>query len=582
MKFADLVAIYEALEATPKRLEMTEILQQFLRTVPPDLVDRVVYLTQGTLRPEYEGVELGLAEKLVLRTLAFTTGLPATEVEAAYNRLGDLGQVASEALQRKRQRTLYGAPLTVGHVYDNLFRIATAGGTGSQEEKMKLLADLLHDATPAEARYILRIVVGKMRLGVADMTLVDALAVAFATKEERDRVERAYNVSSDLGTVARVLATEGLSGLEDIHLQIGIPVRAMLCERLPDLAQVLEKLGRCALEYKYDGLRIQAHVGKEKVTLFSRRLENLTSQFPDLVAGIQEAFRGTAAILEGEAVPVDPDRGAFLPFQAVSIRRGRKYDIERAVEETPVHLLLFDCLRRDGDDLLTEPFSKRRKALEKAVRTTERVQLATMRVTADLTEAEAFFDEALEKGCEGIIAKALDSPYAAGARGWQWIKYKADYMAEMVDTIDLVVVGAFAGRGRRAGTYGALLMAAYDEEEDRFRTVCKLGSGFDDATLGKLPEKLKPYALDAPHARVDSKLEADQWFEPAVVLEVLGSEITVSPMHTAGIDALRAGSGLAIRFPRFTGRWRTDKGARDATTVKELLGIYRSQLKTAA
>lgn len=582
MKFADLVDVYERLEETPKRLEMTEILQEFLRRVPPEVMPQVVYMTQGILRPAYEGIEVGLGEKLILRALAFTTGHAEAELEAAWKRLGDLGSVAEEALQRKRQRTLFASELTIQKVHDNLLRIAQATGSGSQEEKIKLLADLLHDATPREARFILRAVVGKMRLGVASMTLVDALAAAFATKEERDLVERAYNVSSDLGRVARILAEEGLDGLEEVHLRVGVPVRAMLCERLPTLDQVFGKMGRPALEYKYDGLRIQAHVRDGRVQLFSRRLEDLTEQFPDLVEGIQAAFQGKEGVVEGEAVPVDVNTGAFLPFQAVSTRRGRKYGLEAAVEETPVRLLVFDCLYLDGDELLRQPYARRREALEGCIQETEGVALAEVRITDSRAEAEAFFDEAVERGCEGVIAKDLASAYQAGSRGWQWIKYKRDYKAEMADTVDLVVVGAFAGRGRRAGTYGALLMAAYDTAEDRFRTACKLGSGFDDATLLALPDRLDAHRIEARHARVDSELEADAWFEPAVVLEVLGAEITLSPTHTAGRGALKEATGLAIRFPRFTGRWREDKKPRDATSVDELLSMYRSQTKQAS
>jgi DNA ligase-1 len=579
MRFADLVEVYERLEGTTKRLEMTEYLREFFQKVPAEVIDKVVYLTQGTLFPDFMGIEIGLAEKLVIRALAFTTGLSMQEVEEIWKRVGDMGTVAEEVLKQKRQRTLFAEPLTVQKVYENLVRIAQASGPGSQDEKIKLLADLLHDAAPKEARYILRTVVGKMRLGVADMTIIDALAAAFATKEDRDRVERAYNVSSDLGKVARVLAEKGLEGLEEIHLQVGVPVRAMLCERLPSLEQVFEKLGKCALEYKYDGLRIQAHVDGGSIQLFSRRLENLTEQFPDIVEEVGQAFTGKEGIIEGEAVPIDVNTGAFLPFQEVSHRRGRKYDIEKAAEETPVHLLLFDCLYLDGRELVEEPYIVRRKALEGCIRETEKVKLAETLVTEDIKEAERFFERAIEQGCEGLIAKDLDSQYDAGARGWQWIKYKRDYMAEMADTVDLVIVGAFAGRGRRAGTYGALLMAAYEPDTDTFKTVCKLGSGFDDETLFSLPEMLRKYEVPERHPKVDSRLEADRWFEPAVVIEVLGAEITLSPMHTCGLDAVKEGSGLAIRFPRFTGRWREDKGPRDATTVGELISMYKSQLK---
>ncbi len=578
MRFAELVEVYERLEATTKRLEMIEALRDLLRRVPPNVIRRVVYLTQGNLAPGFQAVKMGLAEKMVIRALALATGLPRDDVETRWKALGDMGTVAERAFEARTQRKLTSEALTVEKVHGNLAGIAEAAGTGSQEEKIRLLADLLNDATPVEARYILRVVVGKMRLGVADMTLVEALAQAFATKEDKPAVERAYNVSSDLGHVAEALAESGLSGLKDIHLRVGVPVRSMLAERLPSLEQVVEKLGRSAMEFKYDGLRIQAHIDPEEVILYSRRFDILTPQFPDIVEGLRDAFQAKSAILDGEAVPIDLNTGAFLPFQEVAHRR-RKYGIQEALQRVPVALLAFDCLALDEEDFLERPYTDRRKALGRALRETERVRLSERIVTDDPEEARRFFEKVIEQGGEGVIAKDLDSPYEAGSRGWQWIKYKRDYKAELADTVDLVIVGSFAGRGRRAGTYGALLMAAYDPEEDDFKTVCKLGSGFDDATLFALPERLRNLRLDQKDPRVDSNLEADGWFEPAVVMEVLGAEITLSPMHTAGFGAIRPDAGLAIRFPRFTGRWRDDKGPREATSVAEIVSLYKNQLK---
>ena len=355
----------------------------------------------------------------------------------------------------------------------------------------------------------------------------------------------------------------------------------MLCERLETLEEILQRLGTCALEYKYDGLRVQAHIGRSETRLFSRHLENITVQFPDLVTGLKDAYRGTEGIVEGEAVPVDANTGEFLPFQEVSRRRGRKYDVDVMMKEYPVTLFLFDCLLDGGEDTTGRPYTERRRLLHDRVRANEHVQLATFIETGDLKEAEAFFDTALQIGGEGLVAKALGSTYDAGARGYQWIKFKREYAAAMSDTVDLVVVGAFAGRGKRAGTYGALLMAAYDKGADVFRTVCKLGSGFDDATLSTLPEKLAPRQTPHQPARVDSKLEPDAWFEPAVVLEVLGAEITLSPVHTGGQDLIRKGAGFAIRFPRFTGKWREDKGPEDATTTSEIQSMYERQGKVA-
>ena len=581
MLFARAVEYYERIEATTKRLEMTDLLVQLFRETPKEDLGRLVYLTQGKVHPDYMGIELGLAEKLVIRVLAHATGLAEPRVTEKWKAKGDLGLVAEEAIGERRQRPLESKPLTVDRVYANLDEIARASGGGSQERKINLLADLVNSAAPKEAKYIVRTVVGKMRLGVADMTIVDALAATFATKGDRDAVERAYNVSSDLGEVANHLATEGLAGLSKVHLQLFRPVRSMLCERLETLEEILHRLGNCALEYKYDGLRVQAHIGASQIRLFSRHLEDTTAQFPDLVDGLRRAFAGSEGILEGEAVPVDPNTGEFLPFQEVSRRRGRKYDVDVMMKEYPVVLFLFDCLLDGGEDLTDRPYVERRARLHERIRANDRVQLAVYTETSDVREAEAFFDTALQVGGEGLVAKALESTYEAGARGYHWIKFKRDYAAAMSDTVDLVIVGAFAGRGKRAGGYGALLMAAYDKGGDVFRTVCKLGSGFDDVTLAALPERLRAHRTDRRPARVDSKLESDAWFEPAAVLEVLGAEITLSPVHTGGQDLVRKGAGFAIRFPRFTGKWREDKGPEDATTVDEIREMYEKQQKVA-
>src|SRR2546428_6694483 len=459
MQFARVVDAYEKIEATTKRLEMTNLLVGLLRDTPKEDLDKVVYLTQGRIHPDYSGIELGLAEKMVIRVLAHATGLEEARVERMWKEKGDLGLVAEEAIAARRQKPLESTPLTVSKVHANLDAIAREGGEGSQDRKIRLLSDLLGNATPREAKYIIRMVVGKMRLGVADMTIVDALAATFATKTDRDRVERAYNVSSDLGEVARVLASKGLSGLESVRLQLFRPIRAMLAERLETLEEILQRLGKCALEYKYDGLRVQAHITPKRIELFSRHLENITGQFPEIVEGLRSAVKDRNAIIEGEAVPVEPNTGEFLPFQEVSRRRGRKTDVERMAKEFPVSLFTFDCLLRGEEDLTPRPYSERRKALETVINVSEGIRHSTVRVTDDVKEAERFFDEALQAGCEGLMAKALDSTYDAGARGFKWIKFKKEYSAALSDTIDLGVVGAFAGRGKRAGSYGALLMA---------------------------------------------------------------------------------------------------------------------------
>ena len=582
MLYREVADFYEKVEATTKRLEITALLVDMLKKSDCGEIANVVYMTHGRLFPDFIPVKIGMAEKMALRTLATVSRADASAVESMYREKGDIGIVGEELLARAARTRLGGAELNVNEVHGMLSDITGATGAGSQEQKVNLLANLLASSTPKEAKYILRIVIGKMRIGVAAMTLVEALATTFATKADKDEVERSFNITSDLGTVASTMCREGLPGLKKLKLRVNVPLRSMLAERLPGIREILDKMGgRAAFDYKYDGLRMQAHIDNGKVRLFSRQLEELTGQFPEIVESVSSAFRGQTGIIEGECVPVDINTGELLPFQVVSRRRGRKHGVSEAVEEFPVTLFLFDLLLYNGEDYTGRPFPERRDKLNESIGKNDRVKLSTVVVTGSEEEAEAFFNESLESGCEGIVAKSVanDSVYQAGARGWLWIKYKKDYKAEMIDTVDLVVIGAFAGRGRRSGTYGALLMATYDKQKDAFETVTKLGSGFDDETLVSLPPMLREYQLKERDPSVESRAAADYWFKPVVVLEVLGAEITHSPIHTCCWGQVRKDAGLAIRFPRFTGNFRKDKGAYDATTSNEILEMYRMQLK---
>ncbi|MEM3881418.1 MAG: ATP-dependent DNA ligase [Candidatus Bathyarchaeia archaeon] len=582
MDYAVIAEAYERIEATTKRLEMTDLLVDLLKKTPKDAIDKVVYLTQGKLYPDFVGLEIGVAERLAIKALARAAGRKESEIEEDLKKSGDIGETAQDFIAKKRQVTFFQKPLTVQRVYETLDKMAKTTGAGAVDTKMALLAGLLSDATPKEAKYLMRTVTGNLRLGIADMTVLDALAIAYGGgKEARELTERAYNISSDLGRVAKVLAEQGLEGIKQFQVVVFEPIRPMLAERLSSPEEILEKLGgKCVAEYKYDGERVQAHKKGEEVVLYSRRLENISDQYPDAIALVREHVKAQEAILEAECVAVDLDTGEMRPFQELMHRR-RKYEIEQAMEQYPVSLFMFDALYVDGKDLTLEAYPVRRKALEKVLKESDRVKAAKHILTSNAAELEAFFEEAIAEGCEGLICKSIgkDSVYQAGARGWLWIKYKRDYKSEMTDTVDLVVVGAFHGRGKRAGTYGALLLAAYNPETDTFETVTKCGTGFTDKDLAELPEMLRKHVIPRKHSRVQSTLEADVWFEPKLVLEILGAEITLSPIHTCAMDSIRKGSGLAIRFPRFTGKYRTDKAAEDATTSAEIVEMYRSQLK---
>jgi DNA ligase-1 len=579
VRYSELVKVYEKIEATTKRLEMTGYLVELFKKARKE-IDKVVYLTQGKLYPDFVDIELGIAEKLAARAIALAYGRSTREVERELREKGDLGLVAERLAESRAQATLFRKPLSISGVYETLDRIARASGQGSVDLKMRLLSGLFADAEPKEAKYIIRTVTGKLRLGIADMTLLDALAIAYTgSKEGREAIERAYNLTSDLGDVAATLAEKGLEGIKSYRVSVGRPIRMMLAQRLTTPEEVLEKLGgRAACEWKYDGERIQVHKKNGEVTLFSRRLENITLQYPDACELSRSHIKAGEAIIEGEVVAVDPDTGDMLPFQDLMHRR-RKYGIEEAKEKFPVSLYLFDALYIDGDDLTQAPYKERRRRLSEAVEETPRLRLAEAKVMEKPKEIEAFFDEAIEAGCEGLILKSVDGVYQAGARGWLWIKLKRSYQSKMVEPIDVVVVGAFAGRGKRSGTYGALLAGVYDKEKDAFVTICKVGSGFTDEVLENLPKMLSPHRIGHVHARVKSSLEADVWFSPAVVMEIIGDELTLSPVHTCAYGIIREGAGIAVRFPRFTGRWRVDKAPEDATTVKEILDMYRAQLK---
>jgi len=584
MLYATLVETYESLEATSKRLEMTVILADLLRSAKPEELEKVIYLTQGKIHPNWTGEpEIGIAEKMAIETIAMASGMKKDEVRGLMTETGDIGLAAERALREKRMGKLGGEPLTVSKVYNTLDQVAKESGKGSSGRKIDRLVRLIVDASPLEARYLARTVVGALRLGVGDMTILDALAQAYTgSAKNRDLLERAYNLTSDLGYVARTLAESGLQAMVEVKVAVGKPIRMMLAQRLSTPEETVEKLGGlCSAEYKLDGERFQIHKKNGDIQIFSRRLENITHMYPDAVEMARIHVKAGEAIIEGEAVAVDPETNEMRPFQTLMQRR-RKYRIKEMMEKLPVAVFLFECLYSDGEDLTLEPYTVRRWRLNEIVEETERFRLVRAAETPAPDELERFFEEAIAKGCEGLVVKstAEDSIYRAGARSWLWVKLKRSYQSKMVEPVDLVVVGAFHGRGRRAGSYGALLAAAYDPKADVFRTVCKVGSGFTDENLGRLPGMLDEYRRDERHPRVDAILEADVWFSPSLVIEVLGDEITLSPIHTSAFNLVRENSGLAIRFPRFTGRWREDKAPEDATQVKEIVDMYNSQLKT--
>jgi len=579
MLYSDIASVFDKVEGTGSRLEMTAILSELFKTLDPSALKDVVHLSQGKLHPDFFPQKLGMSDKLVLRAISLTSGFSDAEVEKLWVKEGDPGTVAELLMKDKKQTALFSSPLTVERVMKGLLQIEGSEGKDSQERKMKLLANLLHDSGPVEARYLCRIVTGRMRVGAGSMTILDALSSSFADKTDRPEIERAFNVTCDMGLVAETLASGGMEAIRNVHVKVGNPLKVMLAERLPSLEGIMERMeGKCAMEYKYDGIRVQAHISEEGVKLYSRRLEDLTTNFPDIAKALKEAFKGKEAIVEGECVSVDVKNGKMLPFQEVTHRR-RKHGMEDAVKDYPVRIFLFDLLLSDGVDTTLDPYVRRRETLASLFRDSENITMSNMRLISSTEEANEFFNDALSAGCEGIMAKSVSdsSVYRAGSRGFLWIKYKKDYRSDLTDTFDLAVVGAFYGMGKRKGKYGALLMASYDRELQTYVTICKLGTGFDDAFLDSMPELLNKYKSEQRPNNVNSKMIPDVWFHPSVVLEVTGAELSVSPIHTAAEGVFKEDAGLGLRFPRFTGRVRNDKGAEESTSVEEAIEMYEMQ-----
>ena len=466
--------------------------------------------------------------------------------------------------------------LTISELFQGLHKVAEAEGNKSIDVKVNQIAKMLQKTSPKGAKYLIRIALGTLRMGVGDMTVLDSLAIAFTgEKKNKKFLEDAYNICPDVGIVAETIAKEGLKGIEKIDIHVGRPIKMMLCQRVKDIEEIKDKIpGKIEVEEKYDGERIQAHKTKGKITLFSRRLENITEQYPDVIQYLEKQVKAKEYVLEGEVVAID-EKNNVLPFQILMQRR-RKYDIEEYVKKIPVCFFLFELIYLEGKSYLQSPHPERMDALKKITTPGKHLTMAGKIITKNIDEVDKFFKNSLKEGYEGIIAKSMaeDSVYQPGSRGWLWIKWKKDYVEELVDNFDLVIIGAFYGKGKRSGNYGALLCATYNDQEDTFESVTKLGTGFTDEVLEELPKKLKKYEVQKNPARVkvQKEMKPDVWFEPKLVLEVQGAEITRGQAH---VCAEEDGKGLAIRFPRFI-RFRKDKKAEQATTSQEVEEIYQT------
>ena len=581
MKFAEIAEFFERMEVTSKRLELTEILVELLKNTPINVISKVTYLIQGKLRPNFEGVELGIAERLAMKAISKSAGVSMKKIEDGYKVGGDLGVTAANILKQKTQTTFSAESITLERVYDTLFKIAKLEGKGSQDMKIKYISSLLNDATTNESKFILKILLGTLRLGIAENTLMDALAIAFTDeKSNRVLIENAYNVSSDLGYVSEVVAKQGINGIEKFEITIFNPIRPMLADRVKSEEDAIKKFqDEFAAEYKLDGERAQIHKKGNEIIIFSRSLEKITQYYPDIVEKIPNLLICDECILEAEVVAINEDTGNFLPFQELMHRR-RKYKLEKAVSDYPITVNFFDILFLNGKKIIDLPYLERRNNLLKIVKDDKFVKVIPMSIIKNEGDVLEILENSINSGCEGLMLKMLQSPYRAGMRGSNWLKLKREYQNELGDSLDLIVIGAFFGKGRRTGRYGTLLLASYNSENDTFPSICKVGTGFTDENLDQLYQILSPNVTIKKNSKIESDMNADVWFEPSLVIEIVASEITLSPIHKTGFNILRKESGLALRFPKFTGKIRSEKNVEDASTDEEVIALYKSQKKS--
>jgi DNA ligase 1 len=581
VEFANLAHYFEKLEKTSSRLALIEILAELFRSIEsPDEIEKVCYLLQGRVAPFFEALETNMADKTVARSIANAYDVAPEQVTTLYSKLGDMGLVAEQV---GKEAGNVPQVLGVDDVFHGLKTIAQTSGKGAIEKRIALLADLLKQVDSVSAKYLVRIALGNLRMGIGDASVLDALAKAkFNDTKRRKLLEGAYNKTSDLGLIARTLwqhagQEDALRAVAQLDVQVGKPVRPQLAERLPDAETIIRKMGAVDAQYKYDGFRTQIHKNGQQVSIFSRSLENMSDMFPEIVEGTRKQVQADSVILDAEALAYNPASEEFLPFQETT-RRRRKHNIEAMAQEMPLKAFVFDILYKDGGSLLEKPLVERLKILEETISSDDILMHTSNHIMKDAQTLTLLFDEAISNGLEGVVVKKLESPYEAGARNFNWVKLKRHSGGALEDTIDCVLLGYIFGRGKRAALgAGALLVGVYDKQRDMFVTVTKIGTGLSDEEWRGIRERTKDLVVDHKPARVSSLIEPSAWLKPEIVIEVLADEITRSPVHTAG----KVGDepGYALRFPRLVSFREQDKKPEDATTVEELVEMYGSQGK---
>ncbi len=551
MLYKDIANILNKIESTTKRLEMTELLTNFLKRINHNELRSVVLLLLGRVFPEYSEEVIGIADKLMIKALSKATGNNENNIIDKWKTLGDLGLVAEELMSKRKQLTLSNNELTINKVINNLKLIPSIEGKGSTEKKLSLISELITNASPIEAKFLVRTILGTLRVGIGAGTIRDAIAKAFNC--DKNLVEHAYNLSSDFSEVAFIAATKGNKGLKSIKLKIGLPAKSMLYQKEPSIEKAFERVGKpCAVEYKYDGLRLQVHKKDGKVLLFTRRLENVTKMFPEVVKAAKTHLDGDC-IVEGEGVGFNPITKEFKAFQEISKRIKRKYDVNKLAKETPVVLFLFDIFELNNESLLNKPFKERSRILRSIIKQEKWViEPAKQIITDKVSEVEAFYHQALNDNQEGIMMKNLNAPYKPGSRVGYGIKIKP-----IKETLDLVIVGAEWGQGKRSNWLSSFVLAC--NSDNGLLTIGKLGTGLSDEQFINITNKLKPLIIKESGKKVSVK--------PIIIVEVAYEEIQRSPTYS---------SGFALRFPRLV-RFRDDKDEPD--DISKVKRIYDNQKK---
>jgi len=571
MKFRELSEYLRRLESTSSRIEITKILAELFKKTKASEIDKTIYLILGILAPSFRGVVFNLAEKMMLRVVAKAYSSDLDEVKKLYRKTGDIGDLAYELGKSKSKGK---GNLSVDVVYKRLVDIAQDSGEKSQERKVEKTAELLGELDPASAKFIARIPVGRLRLGFSDKTIIDALSWALSgDKSKRPQIEKAYQVIPDVGLLAKKIKEQGIdTATTKVKPVIGIPVLPMLAQRIKSPTEMIKKMGKVFVEPKFDGLRVLIHFKRkesgDEIHAFTRNLNNVYQMFPEL-GEIGEYIAATELILDTEAVGLDPNLIKLVDFQT-TMKRRRKYDIENKLKEIPLRFQVFDVIYKDGKNYMGTPYHERRKILAKTIKKNNLIIIDEAILTDDPKVIKSEHKRNVKAGLEGVIVKKYDTAYIPGRTGWRWVKMKQgeEAVGKLADTLDCVVMGYSAGRGKRT-LFGLGQFLVGVKDKDEFKTVTKVGTGLTDEQFRELNIRLNKIVVkEKPREYLVNKiLEPDYWVEPEVVVEIAADEITKSPAHTAG---------LALRFPRLV-KFRDDKSPQQATTLSEVKKLYKMQ-----